>query len=73
MHDNYLDDFEYFYLAGDDTHLIVENLRNYLGFLEEQKGLNSTLFVGQLLYRPKIKYFVGGGGKGWHLSRSSYD
>ena len=74
MHDNYLDEFEYFYLAGDDTHLIVENLRNYLGLLEEQKGMNSTLFVGQLFLTPKTfltpkmehrNYFVSGGGKGY--------
>ena len=69
MHDNYLDDFEYYYVAGDDTHLIVENLRNYLGLVEEDQGMNSTLFVGQLHYKNKaIKYFVSGGG-GYVLNR----
>ena len=68
MHDNYLYDFEYFYLTGDDTHLIVENLRNYLGLIEEDLGSNSTLFVGQQHYRKEMEYFAGGGG-GYVLNR----
>ena len=69
MHDYYLDDFKYFYLAGDDAHLIVENLRNYLGSEEEEQGMNATLFVGQLHPAKKaIRYFVTGGG-GYVLNR----
>ena len=30
VHDNYLDDYDYFWLGGDDFYLIVENLVNYL-------------------------------------------
>jgi len=68
MHDNYLEHFEYFYLAGDDTHLIVENLRNYLGLMEEEQGLNATLFAGQLHLGHDMDYFVSGGG-GYVMNR----
>jgi len=68
MYDNYLDDYDYFYLSGDDTHLIVENLRNYLDTLEDQ-GLNERpLFFGKLIPHGRIEAFVGGGG-GYVLNR----
>jgi glycoprotein-N-acetylgalactosamine 3-beta-galactosyltransferase len=35
MYDNYFDGYKYFYLSGDDTHLIVENLRRYLYTVEQ--------------------------------------
>jgi hypothetical protein len=66
VHDNYMSEFDYFYLCGDDTHLIVENLRLYLGEVEATNGRGSPLFAGQLTpgkhhsrTEPQV---IGGGG-----------
>jgi hypothetical protein len=67
IYDNYMD-YEYFFLAGDDTHLIVENLRSYLDNLDI--GKDKPLYLGQ--WRPHKKkkkdYYIAGGG-GYVLNR----
>jgi hypothetical protein len=69
IHDNYLD-YEYFFLAGDDTHLIVENLRSYLDNLDI--GKDKPLYLGQWIPHPISKgvngYYLGGG-SGYVLNR----
>ncbi|CAJ1942704.1 unnamed protein product [Cylindrotheca closterium] len=62
-YDNYIEDFDYFYLAGDDTHVIVENLRAYLESLGP-RAKSEPLYLGHWI--PDISgqtgdYFCGGG------------
>lgn len=66
MYDNYLDDFEFFFLSGDDTHLIVENLRQLLRSMQT-KGHEFPLYLG-FLAPFRYGYYVGGGG-GYVLNR----
>ena len=70
LFDHYIDEFDYFYLAGDDTHLIVENLRHYLHQMEELEGGRDSqpwflglqaLFVGRP-YGWEPVYNLGGPG-----------
>jgi hypothetical protein len=62
MYDNYFDDYEYFYLAGDDTHLIVENLRRYLYTVEQtHDATTEPLYMG-MPYTYRTLYNSGGAG-----------
>ena len=74
IHDNYIKDFDFFHLSGDDVHLIVENLRNFLWSFEEDvkvtKGGSSIknggfttdpLYLGQWIPIRGGKHFAGGG------------
>jgi hypothetical protein len=63
IHDYYLQDYDFFYLAGDDAHLIVENLRMVLSSLGTD-AIEYPLFLGGWFPDPlrKRRYFVGGGG-----------
>jgi hypothetical protein len=71
MYDNYFGDYEYFYLAGDDTHVIVENLRRYLYTVEQTHDVaTEPLFMGALTYRKRKKDFpYNDGGAGYLLNR----
>jgi hypothetical protein len=63
MYDNYFDDYEYFYLAGDDTHLIVENLRRYLYTVEQTHNVaKEPLYMGMPYTYRTILYNSGGAG-----------
>jgi glycoprotein-N-acetylgalactosamine 3-beta-galactosyltransferase len=75
MHDHYLHDYEYFYVCGDDTLLIVENLRNYLHLLEVSMNVtgrnNSTpLYLGTSIEYKGFFVFAGGG-SGYVLNRAA--
>ena len=73
--DHYIHDFDYVHVAGDDTHVIVENLRNYLQLLEESEGGRDVrplylglqaLFVGRKYgWEPVFNL----GGPGYILNR----
>ena len=73
--DNYIDEFDYFHVAGDDTYLIVENLRNYLHLLEALEGGRDTrsLYLGLRTYFVNRKYGweppYNLGGPGYILNR----
>lgn len=68
IHDNYVDDFDYFWLGGDDQVVIVENLRN---FLAQDTGSNPAgtnkndipVYLGQQInsLQSGDNYFCGGG------------
>lgn len=73
IYDNYLNDFDFFYLAGDDTHLIVENLRSFLQKWElehsstgddkgQQKRSKKPLYLGASARAGYFKFALGGGG-----------
>ena len=42
-HDHYLDDYDYFHICGDDTYIIVDNLRLYLMGDQVKKLLNGHI------------------------------
>jgi len=72
VYDNYLESFDYFYISGDDTHLIVENLKMYLSSITEthkKETERDTLFLGHWIPR-KSSYYVGGG-PGYLLNRKA--
>jgi hypothetical protein len=62
MYDNYFDDYEYFYLAGDDTHLIVENLRLYLYTVEQTHDVTTEPLYKGMPYTYRTLYNSGGAG-----------
>mmetsp|Transcript_26504 Transcript_26504/g.43574 ORF Transcript_26504/g.43574 Transcript_26504/m.43574 type:complete len:479 (-) Transcript_26504:189-1625(-) len=71
MYDNYLNDFEYFFLSGDDTHLIVENLRKVLHSMGPS-AQDYPLYLGAWSRDPhnKTVYFVSGAG-GYVINRAT--
>lgn len=62
MYDNYLDDFDYFYLCGDDTHLIVENLRYHLHHIGADQNPDTMLYMGAFIRSQGFDFVHGGGG-----------
>jgi hypothetical protein len=73
MYDYYLDDFDYFLLCGDDTFVILENLRNYLLLLESETGGRHAqpLYMGMAFSLWGVHYNTGG--PGYVLSRSALE
>ena len=79
MYDNFLEDYDFFHFSGDDTFLIVENLREYLGSSEVQsyEAVPGRLLIagGWLSWGDRLKsdffnYYLGGG-SGYTLSRKA--
>jgi hypothetical protein len=58
---------DYFYVAGDDTFLIVENLRAYLDTLTAKETERQPLYLGSPIRYRDETYVVGG--SGYVLSR----
>jgi hypothetical protein len=73
IYDHYFDEYEYFYLAGDDTHLIVENLRNYLHTLEDERvhSRGTALFLGMQFWWSRFSLHYNTGGAGYVLNRQA--
>jgi glycoprotein-N-acetylgalactosamine 3-beta-galactosyltransferase len=72
MFDNYIDEYDYFHVAGDDAYLIVENLQNYLRLLEVMEGGRDTrpLYVGIPAYFAREgEPIFNLGGPGYILNR----
>ena len=75
MYDHYLEDFDYFYVAGDDTHLIVENLRYQLDKIEtdhqrqQHHPNNGTLYLGNWIRAGGFDFAHGG--PGYVLNRNT--
>ena len=66
IHDNYLDEFDFFWLGGDDFLLIVENLRNFLATLDN----TGVLYLGnQIPDRGNPGTYFCGGGAGYVLNK----
>jgi len=74
LHDNYLEDFDYFFLSRDDTLLKVENLRFYLGWLEAKHGhsdASKPLYTGHPIFAPENRFTYAGGGSGYVVNRAA--
>ncbi len=72
LYEHYLDEFQYYYICGDDTFVIPENLKAYLAGLETQFGPGDgeqPLLIGRERGHNKSRY-VGGGG-GYMLNREA--
>jgi hypothetical protein len=71
MYDHYLDDYDYFYLSGDDTHLIVENLRRFLYDTEQAHDVaTEPVFMGMKIKDGiKDRLVFNCGGSGYVLNR----
>lgn len=66
VHQHYLDDFDFFHLCGDDTYVIVPNLRR---FLQNHTSTSSPLHFGQWIPHGDTVYT--GGGPGYTLNRAA--
>jgi len=66
IHDNYVEDYDYFWLGGDDVDLIVENLRNSLAEVTDYNpaGANDNdipVYMGSPVPMTGGNNFCGGG------------
>jgi len=66
VHDNYMDDYDFFWLGGDDFYLIVENLINYLATIHKPDN-EEPLLLGHQIPRGKSNFC--GGGPGYVLNK----
>ena len=58
IYDNYMNDYDYFWLGGDDYYLIVENLLKFLGTIDSSNG--EARLIGHQIPKGGIN-FCGGG------------
>ena len=56
IYDNYMDDYDFFWLGGDDYYMIVENMVNYLATLDQSQALARTI---QAHRGKKVSYGAG--------------
>jgi len=78
LYDNFLDDYDFFHFSGDDTYLLVENLKELLASdkVKEWEVVPDQYFIGGfwLNWRgvkfPKGQFYLGGG-SGYTLSRKA--
>lgn len=64
--EHYADEFDYFFLGGDDLFVIPENLRSYLSTLESS---DEDHFVGRRFKGYGQSNYFNSGGAGYALSR----
>ena len=73
LYDNYLDDYDFFHLSGDDNHFVIENMKNYYrSIMIEQQMNNNTdkpLYLGHFWKKHGI--IVCGGGAGYTMNRKA--
>lgn len=74
VHDNFLDSFDFFHIGGDDTFVIVENMRSFLQSKKVEEdaggpGYPLPLYIG-FPVGNKNNYF-NGGGSGYTLNKAA--
>lgn len=65
LYEHFLHQYEYFYLCGDDTLVLVENMKNFLASVEKQHEFSSptttTKTRGHFLFRSQKARIVSNG------------
>jgi hypothetical protein len=59
---HYDDDFDFVHLSGDDTYVVVENLRHFLQQVQEKIGADEPVHLGQWIRQKNVPYIAGGPG-----------
>lgn len=77
VHDNYLQDYDWFHIGGDNMFVIAENLR-YAGYQETQRQETEhgsdgwpIYMGGAMVLPPRRKWRLCGGGSGYTLNRKA--
>lgn len=81
VYTNFRRDFDYFHICGDDTYLIVDNLRHFVA----QEGVHNAtqhhipVYAGEILFsywrtplQGRIRFY-NGGGSGYTLNRAALE
>lgn len=73
IYEHYVDDYDFFHLSGDDTYLIVENLKAYLSTLRSPHGVHYSGCWTHPFWKPHLPadFIYNGGGPGYTLSRAA--
>eukprot|EP00547_Thalassionema_nitzschioides_P010634 CAMPEP_0194257430 /NCGR_PEP_ID=MMETSP0158-20130606/39014_1 /TAXON_ID=33649 /ORGANISM="Thalassionema nitzschioides, Strain L26-B" /LENGTH=227 /DNA_ID=CAMNT_0038996467 /DNA_START=238 /DNA_END=917 /DNA_ORIENTATION=+ len=72
VHNHYLDDFDYFFLGGDDLFVIPDNLKVYLSTLSDDSAAeNAFHFAGRRFKGYGSNNYFNSGGAGYALSRQT--
>jgi glycoprotein-N-acetylgalactosamine 3-beta-galactosyltransferase len=77
IYSNYINEYDFFYLGGDDYYLIVENLRYYVSSNEIVSnaggpGWPKPLYLGRrVLDRHELNQVLNHGGPGYTLNRAA--
>eukprot|EP00536_Pseudo-nitzschia_multiseries_P009513 jgi/Psemu1/200882/e_gw1.267.18.1 len=80
IHDNFLDDYDFFFVCGDDTYVIMENLKQFLtspDFVEYAGvGTNpNNVYTGSFTHPSWLNhgkdFYYMGGGSGYIISRKT--
>jgi glycoprotein-N-acetylgalactosamine 3-beta-galactosyltransferase len=77
LYDNFLEDYDYFHLSGDDVYMIVENMKEFLAsdrVREWDEVPDQYFFAGFWTHwggAMEDGYFYLGGGSGYTLSKKS--
>ena len=78
LHQHRADDYDYFHISGDDTYLVVDNLRAFLANVTTTTNETTPLYMGGPI-RPFWKkdapdgFYYNGGGPGYTLNRAALD
>ncbi len=78
LYDNFLDDYDFFHFSGDDTYLLIENMKEFLASdkVKEWEEVPDQYFIGgfwmnwPMMKIPKGEFYFGGG-SGYTLSRKA--
>ena len=69
VHDNYMNDYDFFHIGGDDMFVIAENLKNAV---KDYPSEGEPIYLGGAMMRfPQATKRYCGGGSGYTLNRAS--
>ncbi|KAG7365818.1 hypothetical protein IV203_028488 [Nitzschia inconspicua] len=76
-YDHFLDDYDYFYISGDDVYLLIDNFRAFLQELHDHDHANSTANSNSTTTATPLRHFGSwlpnrdmiAGGPGYTLNR----